>query len=103
MILLMNVWRKASFDLPCEIDEECKERMRRKSDPEARLDSDALKAHYQMATMPKGKNVRNYYVCDDLWVPICSISHKVYILPGIPQLFARMLKASFYSNFEKNI
>ncbi|CAI1644305.1 hypothetical protein GRS66_009988 [Saccharomyces pastorianus] len=81
-----------SFNLPCELDEECKERMRRKSDPEARLDADALKAHYQMATMPKGPNVRNYYVCDDLWVPICSISHKVYILPGIPQLFSKMLK-----------
>lgn len=81
-----------SFNLPCELDEECKERMRRKSDPEARLDTDALKAHYQMATMPKGPNVRNYYVSDDLWVPICSISHKVYILPGIPQLFSRMLK-----------
>ncbi|CAI4049964.1 hypothetical protein SUVZ_13G3100 [Saccharomyces uvarum] len=81
-----------SFNLPCELDEECKERMRRKSDPEARLDTDSLKAHYQMATMPKGPNVRNYYVCDDLWVPICSISHKVYILPGIPQLCSRMLK-----------
>ena len=82
-----------SFNLPCELDEECKERMRHKSDPEARLDADALKAHYQMATMPKGTNVKNYYVCDDLRVPICSISHKMYILPGIPQLFARMLEA----------
>nr|CAI6675612.1 BPK_HP1_G0043000.mRNA.1.CDS.1 [Saccharomyces cerevisiae] len=54
---LTNVWRK-SFNLPCELDEECKERMRHKSDPEARLDADALKAHYQMATMPKGTNVK---------------------------------------------
>lgn len=80
-----------SFNLPVKIDEECKTRMDRISHPEARLDAKGLKDCYRMVTMPSGSLVKNYYVADDLWVPICSIDHKVYILPGIPQLFTRML------------
>lgn len=80
-----------SFDLPVKIDEECQKRMQRISNPEARLDSQGLRDCYRMVTMPHGSQVKNYYVADDLWVPICSIDHKVYILPGIPQLFSRMI------------
>lgn len=81
-----------SFNLPTKIDQECKERMQRLSKPESRLDSSALKDFYRMATFPHGPNVRNYYISGDLWVPICSVDNKVYILPGIPQLFTRMLE-----------
>lgn len=80
-----------SFDLPTKIDDECKKHMQRLSKPESRLDSTALKDFYRMATLPHGSQVKNYFISDDLWVPICSIDHKVYILPGIPQLFSRML------------
>ncbi|QLQ79754.1 hypothetical protein HG537_0C04030 [Torulaspora globosa] len=81
-----------SFNLGTKVDEECKRQMQRLSKPETRLDTVALKDFYRMATLPYGPRVENYYISDDLWVPICSIDHKVYILPGIPQLFTRMLK-----------
>ncbi|AQZ09448.1 YMR178W [Zygosaccharomyces parabailii] len=81
-----------SFGMPTRIDEECKKRMQRISNPESRLDPESLKNFYRMATFPYGGNVKNYYVADDLWVPICSVDNKVYILPGIPQLFTRMIK-----------
>lgn len=80
-----------SFDLPTKIDEDCKNRMQALSKPESRLNASALKDFYRMATLPHGPSVRNYYISDDLWVPICSIGNKVYILPGIPQLFSRMI------------
>ncbi|KAL3235749.1 flavin adenine dinucleotide pyrophosphatase RNJ42_02525 [Nakaseomyces bracarensis] len=80
-----------SFDLPCKLDEETKKRMQERSNPEKRLDSESLKDYYRMATLPTGNEVKKYYVADDLWVPICAIKNKVYILPGIPQLFERML------------
>lgn len=80
-----------SFGLGTRVDEECKRHMQRLSKPEKRLDAAALKDFYRMATLPCGPQVKNYYISEDLWVPICSIDHKVYILPGIPQLFTRML------------
>lgn len=81
----------SSFGLECKLDEECQRRMRKISDPEARHQGDALRAFYRMATLPNGPNVKNYYVHDDLWVPIVSIEKKVYVLPGVPQLFERLL------------
>ncbi|KAH7589159.1 uncharacterized protein GVI51_D03641 [Nakaseomyces glabratus] len=79
------------FNLQCRIDEETKKRMAMKSNPESRLDPESLKDYYRMATLPSGPDVKKYYVADDLWVPICSINQQVYIFPGIPQLFSRML------------
>ncbi|AEY97554.1 FAFL130Cp [Eremothecium gossypii FDAG1] len=81
-----------SCGLPVELNAECQERMRRLSNPEARHSAAALRDHYRMATLPVGENVRNYYVADDLWVPVCSIDRQVFVLPGIPQLFERMLR-----------
>lgn len=80
-----------SFGLPCLLNEELKRKMQEKQNPESRLDKQALKDYYKMATLPTGDNVKNYYVSDDLWVPICSINHQVFIFPGIPQLFEKML------------
>ena len=80
-----------SFGLPCLLNEEVKRKMQEKQNPESRLDKQALKDYYKMATLPTGDNVKNYYVSDDLWVPICSINHQVFIFPGIPQLFEKML------------
>lgn len=80
-----------AFGLPCQINEELKKRMQKKQNPEARLDKQALSDYYKMATLPTGENVKNYYLSDDLWVPICSINSQVFIFPGIPQLFEKML------------
>lgn len=82
-----------AFKLPVKLDSEIKKRMQKLSNPESRLDDQALEAFYRMATVPFGSQVINYYVDDELWVPICSVAHKVYILPGIPQLFTRMIEA----------
>lgn len=80
-----------SLNLPCKLDKECQEHMRRVSNPEARHSAEALKDYYRMATLPSGDNVHNYYIFDDLWVPVVSINKQVYIFPGIPQLFERLL------------
>ncbi|CEP62490.1 flavin adenine dinucleotide pyrophosphatase LALA0_S05e06810g [Lachancea lanzarotensis] len=83
----------SAFNLHCKLDNQCQDRMRKISKPEQRYDSDALKDFYRMATLPTGPDVHNYYVLDELWVPIVGISKKVYILPGIPQLFEKLLNA----------
>lgn len=83
----------SSFGLRCELNSECQDRMRKISHPELRHDPEALKNFYRMATLPSGPTVHNYYVLKDFWVPIVSIQRKVYILPGIPQLFEKLLQA----------
>lgn len=81
-----------TFELPVKLDPELQKRMQKLSNPESRLSDQALDAFYRMATVPFGPQVKNYYVDDELWVPICSVDHRVYILPGIPQLFRRMIE-----------
>ncbi|CCH58391.1 hypothetical protein TBLA_0A05980 [Henningerozyma blattae CBS 6284] len=80
-----------SFNLPCLLNEEVKAKMMLRSKSVNKLTEKQLLDHYRMATVPTGPQVKNYFVSDDLWVPVCSIDHKVYIFPGIPQLFQRML------------
>ncbi|CCK70843.1 flavin adenine dinucleotide pyrophosphatase KNAG_0F01750 [Huiozyma naganishii CBS 8797] len=82
-----------SFNLPCSINEELKKRMQERSHPENRLHGQALHDYYKMATLPSGPTVKNYYIADDLWVPVCCIDTKVFIFPGIPQLFERMINS----------
>ncbi|CAR31000.1 hypothetical protein ZYGR_0P03060 [Zygosaccharomyces rouxii] len=81
-----------TFQLPVKLDPELQRRMQKLSNPESHLSDQALNDFYRMATVPFGPQVKNYYVDDKLWVPICSVDHKVYILPGIPQLFKRMIE-----------
>ncbi|CAB4254308.1 similar to Saccharomyces cerevisiae YMR178W Putative protein of unknown function [Maudiozyma barnettii] len=98
-----------SFNLPCMINEQCKLRMQEKSNPEGRLSPQALSDYYKMATLPSGPTVKNYYLYDDLWVPVCSLNQQVFIFPGIPQLFERLLSGltpivkSLYHLGEKDI
>lgn len=80
-----------SFNLPVAIDPECKERMHKISSPESRLSEQALKDYYRMATLPQGDSVNNYYMVEDYWVPIVSVENKVFVLPGIPQMFEELL------------
>lgn len=81
-----------SFGLPVRLDTDLQKRMQKLSNPESRLNKRALDDFYRMATLPYGSKVKNYYINDELWVPICSVDDKVYILPGVPQLFKRMIQ-----------
>lgn len=80
-----------SFGLPVKLNEECQERMSKISSPESRFNGQALQDYYRMATLPDGHSVKNYYLVEDYWVPVVSIQNKVFILPGIPQMFEELL------------
>ena len=82
-----------SFNLPCLLNEECKARMYKYSNPEARHQGQALRDYLKMATLPTGPQVVNYWPVERSWIPVCCIDSKVFILPGIPQLFERLLTA----------
>lgn len=81
-----------AFNLPVALDESVAARMRKlgksKIDPN---NKEAMAAQLRMATIPIGSNVDTIYIAEDLWVPVVSINNKVHILPGVPQLFTRML------------
>lgn len=82
-----------AFGLPVALDEELKERMytlgKRRIDP---ANHEAVAAQLRMAIIPSGPNVETIYIDPaGLWVPVVVIDAKVHILPGVPQLFQRML------------
>lgn len=82
-----------AFNLPVEIDQIVAEKMKtlgkRKIDPS---NVEAVAAQLRMATIPKGDNVKTIYVDEkNLWVPVVAINEKIHILPGVPQLFVKML------------
>lgn len=79
------------FGLPVALHEETAERMKRLALYTPKDDS-AKKAQLRMATIPSGDNVECIYISDDLWVPVVSINGQVHILPGVPQIFERMLE-----------
>lgn len=82
-----------AYNLPLELDEETELKMNllAKRKP-AECPPDQRAAQLRMATLPKGPNVTRSYVMDDVWVPIVGIDHRVYIFPGIPQLFEKLLE-----------
>jgi molybdopterin-biosynthesis enzyme MoeA-like protein len=81
-----------AFGLACELDQEIVDRMQRLRGPYlSTLSKTQLDAFYRMATIPKGENVEKLYLDDELWVPVVGIDKKVYILPGVPQLFTRLM------------
>lgn len=81
-----------AFGLACELDQEIVDRMQRLRGPYlSTLSQTQLDAFYRMATIPKGDNVEKLYLDDDLWVPVVGIDKRVYILPGVPQLFTRLM------------
>ncbi|KAF5096270.1 hypothetical protein D0Z00_002830 [Geotrichum galactomycetum] len=82
-----------AFGLPVALDEELKEKMytlgKRRIDP---ANHEAVAAQLRMAIIPAGPNVETIYIDPaSLWVPVVAIDAKVHILPGVPQLFQRML------------
>lgn len=83
-----------AFNLPCELDQEVVERMQSiRESYLLTLSQQQLDAFYRMATIPKGENVEKIYVDEKLWVPIVGINKRVFILPGIPQLFTSLMLA----------
>lgn len=82
-----------AFGLSVSLDESVAARMRKLSKSKIDLkNAEAVAAQLRMATIPQGPNVKSIFIAEDLWVPVVAIDHKVHILPGVPQLFTRMLE-----------
>ncbi|KAK6202854.1 MoaB/Mog domain-containing protein [Scheffersomyces amazonensis] len=85
------------YNLDYELDNEVVERMQSiRHEYLDKLSNDQLQAFYKMATLPKtsnGINVEKIFTDESLWFPIIVIDYKLYILPGIPQLFERLIKS----------
>ncbi|KAI5956994.1 hypothetical protein KGF54_000613 [Candida jiufengensis] len=85
------------FDLDYALDQEVVDRMQKlRKEYLSKLNEDQLNAFYKMATLPTEKfgsqtKVRKIFVDDELWFPIVVINEQIYILPGIPQLFTRLV------------
>lgn len=58
--------------------------------------SPALTARLRMVQIPTDENIplsdQALFVDDELWVPISVINGNIYILPGVPSLFERLLQ-----------
>lgn len=76
--------------------------MRRLSKPQqAKPDFDwdtpspALTARLRMVNIPTDEtrpiSEQALFLDDELWVPVCVVNGNVYILPGVPSLFERLL------------
>lgn len=51
--------------------------------------TEQLAAFNRMATLPVDGDA--HFVDDSLWVPVVGMEHQVYILPGVPHLFVKLL------------
>lgn len=91
-----------AFNLPLKFHAEAFNRMRRLSKPQqAKPDFDwdtpspALTARMRMVNIPTDEtrplSEQALFVDDELWVPVCVVNGNVYILPGVPSLFERLL------------
>ena len=92
-----------AFNLPLILHEEALARMRRLSKPQQAqkgfdwdTPSAALTARMRMVQIPTDKSRpledQALFVDDELWVPICVVNGNVYVLPGVPSLFTRLLE-----------
>ncbi|KAI5958489.1 hypothetical protein CANMA_004215 [Candida margitis] len=85
------------FKLEYRLDQEVVERMQSlRKEYLAKLDKEQLDAFYRMATLPTTSTdsrtqVEKIYIDDKMWFPIVVIDEKVFILPGVPQLFVQCL------------
>lgn len=84
-----------AFNTSCHLDDETVSRMHRvRGDYLDSLPKPQREAFYRMATIPvaaNGTSVNKIFIDDSLWVPIVEINSQVYVLPGVPQLFKRLL------------
>lgn len=81
------------FDYPLELDSATVDRMNQlaKVKPRERTVKAELDAQLRMALFPSGPLVTRMFPETNLWVPIVGLEHKIYIFPGIPSLFKRMM------------
>jgi molybdopterin-biosynthesis enzyme MoeA-like protein len=79
-----------AFDLPVKIHHETAEKMR-KLGKSLIIDGEAREAQLRMATFPTGDDVDVLFLREELWVPVVGLQKKFYILPGVPQLFEKLL------------
>lgn len=84
-----------AFSVPCVLDQETVDRMQRLRKLYLNLLSPAqLNAFYRMATLPQSHgsvSVLKIFPDQSLWVPIVSINEQVYVLPGVPELFTKLM------------
>ncbi|KAI2086339.1 hypothetical protein LOZ36_003374 [Ophidiomyces ophidiicola] len=91
-----------AFDLELKFHEAAFARMKRLSKPEqAKPDFDwdtpsaTLTARLRMVHIPTDATrplaEQSLFVDDDLWIPVSIVHGNVYILPGVPSLFERLL------------
>ncbi|QVM07754.1 hypothetical protein D8B26_002445 [Coccidioides posadasii str. Silveira] len=91
-----------AFNLTLKFHEEAFNRMRRLSKPQqAKPDFDwdtpspALTARLRMVHIPTDEtrpiSEQALFVDDELWVPVSVVNGNIYILPGVPSLFERLL------------
>ncbi|KAH3686050.1 hypothetical protein WICPIJ_002969 [Wickerhamomyces pijperi] len=96
-----------SYGLPLSIHQETAKRMERIKGAEVwkSIDDTTMNAQLRMATFPEGPNVEALFLDEKLWVPVVGIDKKVFILPGVPQLFKSLLTnlvdGPMKSRFEK--
>lgn len=86
-----------AFDVPVALDQELADRMHSRGSKIDPSNKEAYAAQLRMAIIPvadetKGVTVEKIYIDENLWVPSVSVNSQVHILPGIPQLFERMLE-----------
>lgn len=84
-----------AFGVPCALDDETVLKMKAlRGDYLLLLSEPQRNAFYKMATLPQPSSsvsVLKLFTDQSLWVPIVGIDDQVYILPGVPQLFAKLL------------
>lgn len=82
-----------SYELPVSIHQDTVKRMERvKGSKKWKAINEAtMRAQLRMATFPDGPNVEALFLDEKLWLPIVGVDKKLFILPGVPQLFQSLL------------
>lgn len=84
-----------AFGVPCVLDNETVNRMRSiRGEYLNLLSKEQLHAFYRMATLPQltlSVTVLKLYTASSMWVPIVGVQDQVYILPGVPELFKKLM------------
>lgn len=91
-----------AFGLKLKFHDEAFERMKKswqkKSNPDFNWDrpSDQRTARMRMVELPidetRDISKQALFPCDDKWVPVSVVNGNIHILPGVPDLFASLLK-----------
>ncbi|KAI8827190.1 molybdopterin binding domain protein [Fimicolochytrium jonesii] len=81
-----------AFSLPLHHDTRTLELMRKLTPRKDGKEVEMTDARKRMAWVPYGEEVKVVHPCEGLWVPVVGVRN-VWILPGIPRLFERLLTA----------